>query len=64
MVAAGAFGLFMAIALYLIIAAIESNLRSINTNLHLIRIGDVSTTTINHQERTIEETLDHTKTSG
>jgi hypothetical protein len=32
-VAAGAFGLFMALALYLIISAIESNLRKINSNI-------------------------------
>ncbi len=33
MVAAGAFALFMALALYLIISAIESNLRQINRNI-------------------------------
>lgn len=33
LVAAGAFGLFMALALYLIISAIESNLRKINSSI-------------------------------
>ena len=61
MVAAGSFGLFMAIALYLIIAAIETNLRNINTNLFQIRIGDMSTNLSAHQELKVNETEHHTK---
>jgi hypothetical protein len=42
LVAAGAFGLFMALALYLIISAIESNLRKINLSIVKSNQGKVS----------------------
>jgi len=41
-VAAGAFGLFMFLALYLIISAIESNLRKINSSIDKLNQGKVS----------------------
>ena len=46
LVAAGAFGLFMALALYLIISAIESNLRKINLSIAKLnqeKVSEVST---------------------
>jgi hypothetical protein len=41
MIAVGAFGLFMALALYLIISAIESNLRRIN--LSIVKLSEMKT---------------------
>ena len=46
LVAAGAFGLFMALALYLIISAIESNLRKINLSIRNLSEEKSSSTTI------------------